>query len=42
MVWVPMVAGVVCFGLFIFCESRARPPMLALGLFRSATSASPT
>ena len=34
MVWVPMVAGVVCFGLFIVREAVARHPMLPLGLFR--------
>ncbi len=34
LVWVPMVAGVACFGLFILREARARHPLLDLGLFR--------
>ena len=34
MVWVPMVAGIVCFGLFVLREARARHPMLDLSLFR--------
>ena len=34
MVWAPMVVGIVCFGLFILREARARHPMLPLGLFR--------
>jgi EmrB/QacA subfamily drug resistance transporter len=34
MVWVPMVVGVLCFGLFILREATARHPMLPLGLFR--------
>ena len=34
MVWVPMVAGVVCFGLFILREATARHPMMPLSLFR--------
>ena len=34
LVWVPMVAGVLCFGLFILREARARHPMLDLALFR--------
>jgi EmrB/QacA subfamily drug resistance transporter len=34
LVWVPMVAGVACFGLFILREARARHPMLDLALFR--------
>jgi EmrB/QacA subfamily drug resistance transporter len=33
-VWVPMVAGVVCFALFVLHEARARHPMLELALFR--------
>jgi EmrB/QacA subfamily drug resistance transporter len=33
-VWVPMVAGVVCFGLFILREATARHPMMPLSLFR--------
>lgn len=34
LVWVPMVAGVACFALFVLWESRARHPMLELALFR--------
>jgi EmrB/QacA subfamily drug resistance transporter len=34
LVWVPMVGGVICFGLFILREARARHPMLDLALFR--------
>jgi EmrB/QacA subfamily drug resistance transporter len=34
MVWAPMVAGVVCFGLFILREATARHPMMPLSLFR--------
>ena len=34
MVWLPMVAGVVCFGLFILREASARHPMMPLSLFR--------
>jgi EmrB/QacA subfamily drug resistance transporter len=34
MVWVPMVAGILCFALFILREATARHPMLPLGLFR--------
>jgi len=34
MVWLPMVVGVLCFGLFILREATARHPMLPLGLFR--------
>jgi EmrB/QacA subfamily drug resistance transporter len=34
MVWVPLVAGVACFALFLLYEARARHPMLDLGLFR--------
>ena len=30
----PLVAGIVCFGLFILREARARHPMMDLGLFR--------
>ena len=33
-VWVPMVAGVACLGLFVLREARARHPMLDLALFR--------
>ena len=35
MVWGPLVGGVICFGLFIWRESRARAPILPLELFRS-------
>jgi EmrB/QacA subfamily drug resistance transporter len=34
MVWVPMLVGVLCFGLFILREATARHPMLPLWLFR--------
>jgi EmrB/QacA subfamily drug resistance transporter len=34
MVWVPLVAGIACFALFLLYEARARHPMLDLGLFR--------
>jgi EmrB/QacA subfamily drug resistance transporter len=34
LVWAPMVAGIVCFGLFVLREARARHPMLDLALFR--------
>jgi len=34
LVWVPLVAGVACFALFLLHEARARHPMLDLGLFR--------
>jgi EmrB/QacA subfamily drug resistance transporter len=34
MVWAPMVAGVLCFGLFILREATARHPMMPLSLFR--------
>lgn len=34
LVWVPMVAGVACFALFVLHEARARHPMLDLALFR--------
>ena len=33
-VWVPMIAGVACFALFVVHEARARHPMLDLALFR--------
>jgi EmrB/QacA subfamily drug resistance transporter len=33
-VWLPMVAGIVCFGLFILREATARHPMMPLSLFR--------
>lgn len=34
MVWVPLVGGIACFALFLFYETRARHPMLDLGLFK--------
>jgi EmrB/QacA subfamily drug resistance transporter len=34
LVWVPMVAGIACFALFVVHEARARHPMLDLALFR--------
>ncbi len=34
MVWIPLLAGIVCFALFILHEARARHPMMDLGLFR--------
>src|SRR3954467_1934894 len=34
LVWVPFIAGILCFGLFILREATARHPMLPLGLFR--------
>ena len=34
LVWVPLLAGVACFALFIVHEARARHPMMDLGLFR--------
>jgi EmrB/QacA subfamily drug resistance transporter len=33
-VWVPLIAGVACFALFLLHEARARQPMLDLALFR--------
>jgi EmrB/QacA subfamily drug resistance transporter len=33
-VWLPMVAGVICFTLFVLHEMRTRHPMLELALFR--------
>jgi EmrB/QacA subfamily drug resistance transporter len=33
-VWLPLLAGVLCFALFVLHEARARHPMLDLGLFR--------
>jgi EmrB/QacA subfamily drug resistance transporter len=33
-VWVPLLAGVACFALFVLHEARARHPMMDLGLFR--------
>ena len=34
LVWVPLLAGIACFALFVLHEARARHPMLDLGLFR--------
>lgn len=34
LVWVPLVAGIACFALFLLREARARQPMLRLALFR--------
>ncbi|MGN6663826.1 MAG: MFS transporter [Solirubrobacterales bacterium] len=34
MVWIPLLAGVACFALFLLHEARARHPMMDLGLFR--------
>lgn len=34
LVWLPMVAGIACFALFVLREARARHPMLDLSLFR--------
>ena len=34
MVWVPLIAGIACFVLFVVHEARARHPMLDLALFR--------
>jgi EmrB/QacA subfamily drug resistance transporter len=34
LVWVPMIAGIACFALFVLHEARARHPMLDLALFR--------
>ncbi|HEX6456962.1 MAG TPA: MFS transporter [Solirubrobacterales bacterium] len=34
LVWVPLLAGVACFALFVWHEARARHPMMDLGLFR--------
>jgi EmrB/QacA subfamily drug resistance transporter len=33
-VWIPFVAGIASFALFVLHEARARHPMLDLGLFR--------
>jgi len=33
-VWVPLVAGIACFALFVLHEAHARHPMLELSLFR--------
>lgn len=34
-VWVPLVVGLLCFGLFLWWESRTRDPMMPLSLFSS-------
>jgi EmrB/QacA subfamily drug resistance transporter len=34
LVWVPLLAGIACFALFVVHEARARHPMLELSLFR--------
>ncbi|MGN6815622.1 MAG: MFS transporter [Solirubrobacterales bacterium] len=34
LVWIPLVAGIACFALFLLYEARARHPMMDLGLFR--------
>jgi EmrB/QacA subfamily drug resistance transporter len=34
LVWVPLVAGIACFALFVLHEARTRHPMLDLALFR--------
>jgi EmrB/QacA subfamily drug resistance transporter len=34
LVWVPLLAGVACFALFLLHEARSRHPMLDLALFR--------
>jgi EmrB/QacA subfamily drug resistance transporter len=34
LVWIPFVAGIACFVLFVLREARARHPMMDLGLFR--------
>jgi len=34
LVWVPLLAGIACFGLFVGHEARARQPMLDLALFK--------
>jgi EmrB/QacA subfamily drug resistance transporter len=34
LVWVPLLAGVACFAAFLLWETRAKHPMLDLGLFR--------
>ena len=34
LVWIPLLAGVACFALFVLWESRAKHRMLDLGLFR--------
>src|SRR5262249_62210271 len=34
LVWVPLIAGIACFALFLLYEARARHPMLDLRLVR--------
>jgi EmrB/QacA subfamily drug resistance transporter len=34
LVWVPLLGGIACFAVFLLYETRARHPMLDLGLFR--------
>jgi EmrB/QacA subfamily drug resistance transporter len=34
LVWIPFIAGIACFVLFVLHEMRARHPMLDLGLFK--------
>ncbi len=34
LVWVPLLIGIACLGLFVLREARARHPMLDLALFR--------
>jgi EmrB/QacA subfamily drug resistance transporter len=34
LVWIPLVGGIACFGLFLLHEARSRQPMLDLALFR--------
>ena len=34
-VWIPLVVGLIAFGLFIWWESRTRDPMMPLELFQS-------
>jgi EmrB/QacA subfamily drug resistance transporter len=33
-IWIPMLVGIACFGLFVLREARARQPILDLALFR--------
>lgn len=34
LIWAPLIGGIACLGLFVWHETRAREPMLDLGLFR--------
>jgi EmrB/QacA subfamily drug resistance transporter len=34
LVWIPLLGGILCFGLFVLREARVRHPMMDLGLFR--------